>query len=99
MAALQEAIETAKREGGTPFFVGATAGTTVTGAFDPLEPLAQVSSHPLTTCVPEHATLQDATSPSGAHSSRGNIPLQETSNILDGTVGSSEMSLLVPASR
>ena len=45
MAALQEALEAAKREGKTPFFVGATAGTTVTGAFDPLEPLAQVSSH------------------------------------------------------
>ncbi len=44
MPALQEAIEAAKREGKTPFFVGATAGTTVTGAFDPLEAMAQVRS-------------------------------------------------------
>ena len=42
MPALQEAIKAAKREGKTPFFVGATAGTTVTGAFDPLEAMAQV---------------------------------------------------------
>lgn len=56
MAALQEAIQTAEREGQTPFFVGATAGTTVTGAFDPLEPLAQVSSRPVTMYLKEHAT-------------------------------------------
>ena len=33
--ALEEAIEAKKAEGYTPFFVGATAGTTVLGAFDP----------------------------------------------------------------
>lgn len=49
MAALQEAIMAVKGEGKTPFFVGATAGTTVTGAFDPLEPLAEVSSRLLST--------------------------------------------------
>ena len=42
-SALQAAIEAAKAQGGTPFFVGATAGTTVTGAFDPLEPIVNVS--------------------------------------------------------
>ena len=43
LPALQEAMEAAEREGKTPFFVGATAGTTVSGAFDPLEPLSEVS--------------------------------------------------------
>ncbi len=33
------AIERVLAEGGLPFFVGATAGTTVRGAYDPLEPL------------------------------------------------------------
>jgi len=30
--------------GGTPFFVGATCGSTVLGSFDPLPELAQVSA-------------------------------------------------------
>ena len=32
--------------GGMPFFVGATAGSTVLGAFDPLSELARVSAGP-----------------------------------------------------
>ncbi len=42
--ALEEAILQAKQQGETPFFLNATAGTTVTGAFDPfvdLLPLAR----------------------------------------------------------
>lgn len=35
-------IERAKSEGGRPFMVSATAGTTVIGAFDPLEDIADV---------------------------------------------------------
>ena len=40
--ALEEAVTKAKAEGKRPFFVNATAGTTVMGAFDDLESLAQV---------------------------------------------------------
>jgi glutamate decarboxylase len=39
---LREAISREKRRGGTPFMVGATAGTTVRGAFDPLEEIARI---------------------------------------------------------
>lgn len=41
-AALQEAVAKARQEGKEPFMVNATAGTTVLGAFDPLEALADV---------------------------------------------------------
>jgi glutamate/tyrosine decarboxylase-like PLP-dependent enzyme len=41
---LKQQIVKARKEGGDPFFIGATAGTTVTGAFDPLEDLACVAS-------------------------------------------------------
>jgi len=37
--ALREEIETVLAGGGKPFFVAATAGTTVRGAYDPIEPL------------------------------------------------------------
>lgn len=40
--ALKEAVAAARAGGGEPFFVGATAGTTVLGAFDPLDELADV---------------------------------------------------------
>jgi nucleolar protein 9 len=40
--ALNEAIEKAKAEGETPFYVNATAGTTVLGSFDPLDEIADV---------------------------------------------------------
>jgi len=40
--ALDEAILRVKADGGKPFFCGATAGTTVLGAYDPLEPLAEI---------------------------------------------------------
>lgn len=40
--ALAEAIKGARQRGMQPFFVGATAGTTVRAAFDPLEQLAEV---------------------------------------------------------
>ena len=36
---LTERLEEICKEGGLPFFVAATAGTTVRGAFDPIEPL------------------------------------------------------------
>ena len=39
---LERAIEEAKAKGETPFYVNATAGTTVLGSFDPLEPIADV---------------------------------------------------------
>ena len=42
MSDLEEKIEKARSEGGVPFFVSATAGTTVLGAFDPLDHLADV---------------------------------------------------------
>ncbi|XP_041722665.2 cysteine sulfinic acid decarboxylase isoform X1 [Coregonus clupeaformis] len=39
---LREKIELAKSQGAVPFFVHATSGTTVQGAFDPLEPIADI---------------------------------------------------------
>uniref|UniRef100_A0A673XYW4 Cysteine sulfinic acid decarboxylase n=1 Tax=Salmo trutta TaxID=8032 RepID=A0A673XYW4_SALTR len=39
---LGETIELAKSQGAVPFFVHATSGTTVQGAFDPLEPIADI---------------------------------------------------------
>ncbi|WEW55187.1 Glutamate decarboxylase 2 [Emydomyces testavorans] len=41
--ALEELVTTAKSEGKKPFFVNATAGTTVYGAFDPLPEIAEIS--------------------------------------------------------
>lgn len=41
-AHLQELVEAARGRGAHPFLVSATAGTTVLGAYDPLEPLAAV---------------------------------------------------------
>ena len=41
--ALETAIQDHTRLGHRPFFIGATAGTTVRGAFDPLEPLADLA--------------------------------------------------------
>lgn len=40
--ALREAVARARQKGKEPFMVNATAGTTVLGAFDPLEELADV---------------------------------------------------------
>ena len=40
--ALDAAIYASKAEGAVPFFVGATAGTTVLGAFDPIEAIADI---------------------------------------------------------
>ena len=37
-------MEAAVADGGVPFFVGATAGSTVLGSFDPLVDLAKVSA-------------------------------------------------------
>uniref|UniRef100_A0A8C7RMC0 Cysteine sulfinic acid decarboxylase n=1 Tax=Oncorhynchus mykiss TaxID=8022 RepID=A0A8C7RMC0_ONCMY len=39
---LSEKIELAKSQGAVPFLVHATSGTTVQGAFDPLEPIADI---------------------------------------------------------
>ncbi|CAH1397765.1 unnamed protein product [Nezara viridula] len=39
---LKQEIQRAKSEGGVPFMVSATAGTTVLGAFDPLEDIADI---------------------------------------------------------
>lgn len=39
---LDQKIEKAKAEGARPFFVSATGGTTVLGAFDPLHEIADV---------------------------------------------------------
>ena len=39
---LDAEIEKAKREGAIPFFVSATAGTTVVGAFDPINDIADI---------------------------------------------------------
>ncbi len=41
---LERAIEKSRDDGRTPFFVSATAGTTVLGAFDPILELAQVAA-------------------------------------------------------
>lgn len=41
--ALEDAIRRVRAEGQRPFFVGATAGTTVTGGFDPIEAIAEVA--------------------------------------------------------
>ncbi len=40
--ALARALERCKRDGGRPFFVCATLGTTVRGAYDPIAPLADL---------------------------------------------------------
>jgi len=40
--ALHDSIRRARRDGATPFFVGATAGTTIRGAFDPLESIGHI---------------------------------------------------------
>ncbi len=42
--ALETAINNCLQQGKTPFFVGATAGTTVFGAFDPLVSLAKITN-------------------------------------------------------
>jgi glutamate/tyrosine decarboxylase-like PLP-dependent enzyme len=42
--ALEIAIQTAIKENKIPFFIGATAGTTVLGAFDPIEKIAHIAS-------------------------------------------------------
>ena len=42
--ALEFAIQTAIKENKTPLFIGATAGTTVLGAFDPIEDIANIAS-------------------------------------------------------
>ena len=39
---LRKSIEKVIAEGGEPFFVAATAGTTVRGAYDPIEPLVEL---------------------------------------------------------
>ena len=39
---LEELIFRHKAEGKTPFFVNATAGTTVRGAFDPIDEIADI---------------------------------------------------------
>jgi glutamate/tyrosine decarboxylase-like PLP-dependent enzyme len=39
---LERLIKESKQRGETPFFVNATAGTTVLGAYDPLDPLADI---------------------------------------------------------
>jgi glutamate/tyrosine decarboxylase-like PLP-dependent enzyme len=42
--ALEQALEADLGAGRRPFFLGATAGTTVVGAYDPLEPLADLAA-------------------------------------------------------
>ncbi|XP_026142099.1 glutamate decarboxylase 1 [Carassius auratus] len=42
---LNSSIETAKSKGLVPFYVNATAGTTVYGAFDPLNEIADICEH------------------------------------------------------
>ncbi|MCK4873553.1 MAG: aspartate aminotransferase family protein [Phycisphaerales bacterium] len=41
--ALERAVERAKRDGCRPFFICATSGTTVAGAYDPIEPIAEIA--------------------------------------------------------
>ncbi|XP_017291601.1 acidic amino acid decarboxylase GADL1 isoform X1 [Kryptolebias marmoratus] len=41
-SALEEQIESAKRKGAVPFLVNATAGTTVFGAFDPIDKIGEI---------------------------------------------------------
>ncbi|SPO01376.1 related to glutamic acid decarboxylase [Cephalotrichum gorgonifer] len=41
-SALREAVLEAKSEGRTPLYVNATAGTTVMGSFDPIEPISAI---------------------------------------------------------
>ncbi|XP_038130832.1 acidic amino acid decarboxylase GADL1-like [Cyprinodon tularosa] len=41
-SALEEQIKSAKNEGAVPFMVNATAGTTVLGAFDPIDEIADI---------------------------------------------------------
>lgn len=41
-SALREAVTQAKRDGKTPFYVNATAGTTVLGSFDPFKAISEV---------------------------------------------------------
>ena len=40
---LERLVERDRAEGKTPFFVNATAGTTVTGAYDPISAIADVA--------------------------------------------------------
>lgn len=40
--ALDQAVKKAKSDGHRPFYVNATAGTTVLGSYDPIEPIAEV---------------------------------------------------------
>merc|ERR1719162_1624260 len=42
MTALKAAIAKVKAEGGEPYFIGATAGTTVIGAYDPFDAIADI---------------------------------------------------------
>lgn len=41
--ALQTQIETSLRRGHTPFYIGLTSGTTVIGAFDPIQPISKTA--------------------------------------------------------
>ena len=50
MAHLKQEVARAKSEGAVPFMVSATAGTTVLGAYDPLEDIADI-------CKEEHLWL------------------------------------------
>jgi len=43
--ALEAAVVQAKKEGKKPFFVGSTAGTTVLGAYDPFNDIADICEH------------------------------------------------------
>jgi glutamate/tyrosine decarboxylase-like PLP-dependent enzyme len=42
---LSKAVKSARAQGRTPFFVGATSGTTVRGAFDPIDAIADVCAN------------------------------------------------------
>lgn len=42
---LVKAIETSLKKGETPFFIAATAGTTLLGAFDPLDEIAEIAKN------------------------------------------------------